>query len=167
MDLSRYAIASALALLATVMLLACSAPDAEPTAPLPDNAAVVAATTAPSPVAPVSAPESAPVATVDAADLPTGPGMDRLRGMVGMSANLFALDQACAPGRTDAATVRNAARQVPGRQQLGLSDAQMDAVFDAEYAKARQKLDALTTTQLADTCKEIEDQVRAASKAGP
>lgn len=165
MDFSRYALATVLGLLAAGALSSCSAPDAEPSAPLPDDAAVVAATAAQPSVAPARARETAPVAATEVADLPTGPGIDRVRAMVGMSAGLSALDQACAPGRSDLATIRAAARQVPGRQQLGLGDAQMDALFDAEYEKARRKLDALSAAQLADACREIEGKVNAAAKA--
>ena len=162
MSLSRNAIAPVLGLaLAASMLVACSAPDADTATQEPADA--VALETTPVSDAVAATEEADPAATP--VDLPTGPQIDRIRAMVGMGAGLYALDEACAPGRSDLATVRDAAINVPGREQMGLSDAQMYALFDAEYAKNRRKLDALSDAKLAASCKEVEDMAAAAAQA--
>lgn len=154
MSISRNPVAALLGLaLAASALVACSPSDTAPAAQVSvaSDAAVQPET------------DAAAGATAAPADLPTGPLMDQLRSMVGMSTGLYALGEACAPGRADDTAIRDAVRKLPVGQHLGLSDAQMDALFDAEYAKNKQKLDAMSDAEIAASCKQIEDATSAAA----
>lgn len=154
MNISHNAVAPILGLaLAASALVACSPSDTAPAAqdPVATDAAVQ------------PSPPEADAAAAAPATLPTGPEMDVLRSWVGMSAGMYALGEACAPGQGDKAAVLEATRKAPMRQHLGLSDAQMDALFDAEYAKNKQKIDAKSDAEIAAACKQIEDAAAAAA----
>ncbi|MGQ4660749.1 hypothetical protein [Lysobacter sp. F6437] len=159
MTISRNAIAPILGLALASALVACSPSDTDSAAGDPGVADTVAESSQPENEAATEAAET----TAAPVDLPTGPLMDQLRSMVNMSAGLLALGEACAPGSTDDTAVREAVGKLPMRQHLGLSDAQVDALFEAEYAKNKQKLDAMSDAEVAASCKEIEDATAAAA----
>lgn len=159
MKISRNAIAPILGLALASALAACSPSDTGSATADPGIADTV---TEPS-LSENGASTEAAEATAAPVDLPTGPLVDQLRGMVNMSTGLLALGDACAPGSTDDTAVRDAVRKLPMRQHLGLSDAQVDALFEAEYAKHKKKLDAMSDAEIAASCKEIEDATAAAA----
>ncbi len=145
--------------LAALTLSACNAPDAGPTAEAP-TAVLAGESASPMPRAAVARIEDEVDSEAGVAAEPMNPMAKQL---IQIGAGFYALGEACSPpGAVDLDDARAANRKGLTGRGLAMSEAEMDAAFDAAYSDAEQKLEALSAAELSSTCAELEAMGEAA-----